>query len=43
MIKLRGMRWVGHVAHMEEMRNVYILVRKPEGKPLGISGYSSYF
>jgi len=27
------MRWVVHVAHMEELRNVYkILVRKPEGK-----------
>jgi hypothetical protein len=31
------MRWVGHVAGMEEKRNVYrLLVRKPEGKrPLG--------
>jgi hypothetical protein len=27
------MRWAGHVAWMEEMRNVYkILVTKPEGK-----------
>jgi hypothetical protein len=25
------MRWVGPAAHME-MRNVYILVRKPKGK-----------
>jgi hypothetical protein len=32
MIKSRGMRWVGHVAHMGDMRNVYeVLVRKPEG------------
>jgi len=32
MKKSRGMRWVEHVAHMEEMRNVYkILVGKPEG------------
>jgi hypothetical protein len=31
------MIWVGLVAHMEKMRNVYkILVRKPEGKrPFG--------
>jgi hypothetical protein len=37
MIKSRRMRWVGHVARMGEMRNVYrILVVKPEGKrPLG--------
>jgi hypothetical protein len=36
-IKSRRMRWVGHIAHMGEMRNVYkILVRKPERKrPLG--------
>jgi hypothetical protein len=28
-----GMIWVGHVARMGEMRNVYsILVRKPEGR-----------
>jgi hypothetical protein len=35
-VKLK-MRWVGHVAHMEEMRNAYkIVVIKPEGKgPLG--------
>jgi len=26
-------RWVGHVAHMRELRNEHkILVRKPEGK-----------
>jgi hypothetical protein len=31
------MRWVGHIARMREMRNVYnILVGKPERKrPLG--------
>jgi hypothetical protein len=36
-IKSRRMRWAGHVARMEEKRNVYrILVGKPEGKrPLG--------
>jgi hypothetical protein len=35
MIKSTRMRWVGHVAHMEEMRNAYkILVGKPEGKKL---------
>jgi hypothetical protein len=36
MIKSSRMRWwVGHVAHVEEMRNVYsILVRKPERKRL---------
>jgi hypothetical protein len=35
--KSRGMRWAGHVAHMEKERNVYrILVGKPEEKrPLG--------
>jgi hypothetical protein len=33
------MRWVGHVAHMGEERNVYkVLMEKPEGKrPLGRS------
>jgi hypothetical protein len=32
-IKSRRMRWVGHVAHMGEGRNMYrILVGKPEGK-----------
>jgi len=32
-IKLRGMRWVGHVARMGERRCVYmVLVEKPEGK-----------
>ena len=38
-IKSRRMRWVGHVACMEERRGVYgILVGKPEGKrPLGRS------
>jgi hypothetical protein len=29
----REMRWVGHVAHMEEMRNLFkIFARKPERK-----------
>jgi hypothetical protein len=33
MIKSRKMRWAGHVARMEEMRNAYkILVWKPEEK-----------
>jgi hypothetical protein len=32
LIKSRRMRWVGHVAHMGEMRNAYkILDGKPEG------------
>jgi hypothetical protein len=37
MIKLRRMRWAGHVTRMGEKRNAYrILVGKPEGKrPLG--------
>jgi hypothetical protein len=36
-IKLRRMRWAGHVARRGEKRNVYeLLVGKPEGKrPLG--------
>ena len=36
-IKLRRMRWAGHVARMGEERRVYrVLVGKPEGKrPLG--------
>jgi hypothetical protein len=36
-IKLRRMRWAGHVARMGENRNMYrLLVGKPEGKrPLG--------
>jgi hypothetical protein len=36
-IKLKRMRWVGHVARMGESRVVYeVLVGKPEGvKPLG--------
>jgi hypothetical protein len=39
MIKLRRMRWAGHVARMGEKRNAYrILVGKPEGRrPLGRS------
>ena len=37
MIKSTGMRWVAHVARMEEGRGVHkVLLRKPEGKrPLG--------
>jgi hypothetical protein len=37
MMKLRRMRWTGHVARMGEKRNAYgILVGYPEGKrPLG--------
>jgi hypothetical protein len=32
-IKLRRMRWAGHLACMGKMRNAYkILVRKPEGE-----------
>jgi len=36
-IKLRKMRWAGHVAYMGEVRGVYrVLVGKPEGRrPLG--------
>jgi hypothetical protein len=36
-IKLRRMKWAGHVARMREKRNAYrLLVGKPEGKrPLG--------
>jgi hypothetical protein len=36
-IKSRRMRWAGHIAHMDDMRNAYnILVGKLEGKrPLG--------
>jgi hypothetical protein len=36
-IKWRRMKWAGHVARMEEKRNVYrLFVGKPEGKrPLG--------
>jgi hypothetical protein len=34
-IKLRRLRWAGHVARMGEKRNVYMdIVRKPEGKTL---------
>jgi hypothetical protein len=33
MVKSRRMRWVGHVAHIEKMRNAdTILDRKSEGK-----------
>jgi hypothetical protein len=37
LIKSRRMRWMEHVAHMGEGRNVYrVLVGKPEGKrPMG--------
>jgi len=40
-IKLRKMRWAGHVAYMGERRGVYsVLVGKPEGKiPLGRPRY----
>jgi hypothetical protein len=32
-IKSRRIRWAGHVARMEEGKNVYrVFVRKPEGK-----------
>jgi hypothetical protein len=32
-IKQRRLRWVGHIARMEEKRNAYrLLVGKPEGK-----------
>ena len=32
-IKLRRIRWAGHVAHMGERRGAYrVLVWKPEGK-----------
>jgi len=36
-IKLRRMRWSGHVAHMGEERGIYrVLLGKPEGRrPLG--------
>jgi hypothetical protein len=33
LVKSRGIRWMGHVACMGDMRNAYrILVGKPEGK-----------
>jgi hypothetical protein len=36
-IKLRRIRWAGHMAHMGEKRNVYrVLVEKPEGKRLPV-------
>jgi len=40
-IKSRRMRWVGHVARMEQRRGIYrVLVGKPEGKrPLGRPGH----
>jgi hypothetical protein len=32
-IKLRKLRWTGHVAYMEAMKSAYkILIRKPQGK-----------
>ena len=36
-VKLRRLRWAGHVARMRHSRNAYrVLVGKPEGKrPLG--------
>jgi hypothetical protein len=37
-LKLRKVRWVGHVARMGEMRYAYkILIGKPEGKIFGRS------
>ena len=41
MIKLRKMRWAGHVAHMGGSRGIYrVLVQKPEGRrPLGRPRY----
>jgi hypothetical protein len=40
-IKSRRIQWAGHVARMEEKRNVYrLLAGKPEGKrPLGRPRY----
>ena len=40
-MKLRRMRWEGHIARMGESRGVYrVLVGKPEGKrPLGGQRY----
>jgi hypothetical protein len=41
MVKLRKLRWVGHVARVEWKRNVYMVVvgraegKKPLGRPLG--------
>jgi hypothetical protein len=35
MIKSRRMRWVGHVVHMEDIKNACsILIGKPERRPL---------
>ena len=32
-LKSRRLRWAGHLAHMEQLRNAYrVLVGKPEGK-----------
>jgi hypothetical protein len=40
MIKSRRMKWVGHVARMENRNGYWILVGKPEGKrPLGRPGH----
>jgi hypothetical protein len=42
-IKSRRMRWAGHVARMEEMKNFYIiLVGKPERNPcyVGLCNHS---
>jgi hypothetical protein len=33
------MRWAGQVVYMEDMRNVYIFIGKPEGKRLGRHRY----
>jgi hypothetical protein len=32
MIKSRRVGWAGHVTRMGDMKNDYILIRKPEGK-----------
>jgi hypothetical protein len=40
-IELKRLRWTGHVAHVEEMKNALkILIAKPEGRrPLGRPGH----
>ena len=36
-LKSRRLRWAGHLAHMEELRNAYrVLVGKPEGNALAL-------
>jgi hypothetical protein len=34
MIKLKKINLIGHVAGMKLIRNLYVLVKKPEGKRL---------